>query len=184
MLMMTPTKPMQGFTLVEIIVSVGLFSVVMLVSTAAYLTIITLDKEARATNELVVNLSFAVDSISRNIRTGKDYSCAGVGNGTCSQFSFTDSQGQTVTYLMKGATVAQCVFPAGDTTACSSSLAVSLTDPRITINTLVFNVRGVGVSDPREPQTVMSIRGTMPSARGRAVQFTLQTSATQRYLEI
>ncbi len=181
--MITQT-PVRGFTLIEIIVSVGLFSVVMLVSTAAYFTIITLDKEARATNELVVNLSFAVDSISRNIRTGKNYSCAGVGNGTCSQFSFIDSQGQMVTYLMKGTTVAQCVFPQGDTTACSSSLAVSLTDPRITVNTLIFNVRGVGPSDSREPQTTMSIRGTMPSAQGRTVQFTLQTSATQRYLEI
>lgn len=181
---MTTQTPVRGFTLIEIIVSVGLFSVVMLVSTAAYLTIITLDKEARATNELVVNLSFAVDSISRNIRTGKNYSCAGVGNGTCSQFSFTDSQEQQVTYLMKGTTVAQCVFPKDDTTACNSSLAVSLTDPRITVTTLIFNVRGVGLSDSREPQTTMSIRGTMPSARGRSVQFTLQTSATQRYLEI
>ncbi len=182
--MMNTTPAPRGFTLVEIIVSVGLFSVVMLVSTAAYLTIITLDKEARATNELVVNLSFAVDSISRNIRTGKNYSCAGVGNGTCSQLTFTDSQNQTVTYLLKGTTVAQCVFPQGDTTQCSSSLAVSLTDPRININTLVFTVRGVGVADLREPQAVMSMRGTMPSARGRTVQFTLQTSATQRYLEI
>lgn len=181
---MMHTTPIRGFTLVEIIVSVGLFSVVMLVSTAAYLTIIMLDKEARATNELVVNLSFAVDSISRNIRTGKDYSCAGVGNGTCSQFSFTDSQGQRVTYLLKGATVGQCVFAADDTTQCNSSLAVSLTDPRINVNALVFHVRGVGVSDLLEPQTIMSIRGTMPTAQGRTVQFTLQTSATQRYLEI
>ncbi len=184
---MNHTPPIRGFTLVEIIVSVGLFSVVMLVSTAAYLTIITLDKEARATNELVVNLSFAVDSISRNIRTGESYSCAGVGNGTCSQFSFIDSQKQRVTYLLKENTVAQCVLPQGSTAQCSSLDAVSLTDPRITVNALVFDVRGVGVSEfpePLQPRVTVSIRGTMPSAQGRAVQFTLQTSATQRYLEI
>jgi prepilin-type N-terminal cleavage/methylation domain-containing protein len=181
--MYTPQNT-RGFTLIEIIVSTGLFSVVMLVSTAAYLTIITLDKEARATNELVSNLSFAVDSISRNIRTGKNYSCAGVGNGTCSQFTFSDSQNQKVTYLMKGNTVAQCVFPESSTQLCSATIAVSLTDPRITVNSLIFHVRGVGVSDALQPQAIMSIRGTTLSTRGRTVQFTLQTSATQRFLEI
>lgn len=181
---MKSPAPMKGFTLVEIIVSVGLFSVVMLVATAAYLTIIMLDKEARATNELVVNLNFAVDSISRNIRTGSNYSCAGAGNGTCSQFSFIDSQEQKVTYLLKNNTVAQCVFPKDSTQVCSTSVAVSLTDPRIQVNTLAFNVRGVGATDRVQPQTIMSIRGTMPSAKGKTVQFTLQTSATQRYLEI
>jgi prepilin-type N-terminal cleavage/methylation domain-containing protein len=179
------TRPhMRGFTLVEIIVSTGLFSVVMLVSTAAYLTIITLDKEARATNELVVNLSFAVDSISRNIRTGTNYSCAGGSNGTCSQFSFVDSQRQKVTYLLKGTTVGQCVFPENSTALCNSSVAVSLTDPRINVTALTFVVRGVGAGDYAEPRTILSVRGSMPSAQGRTVQFTLQSSATQRFLEI
>lgn len=178
---MRNNHPVRGFTLIEIIVSVGLFSVVMLVVTAAYLGIITLDKEARSTNELVVNLSFALENMARTARTGKDYTCSGGGgNGTCSQFSFTDSLGQDVTYLIKtGGIIGQCT--AG---VCTDGLAVPLTDPRITVTSMIFNVKGVGGGDMVQPQVLMSIRGTMPASKGHTVDFTLQTSATQRELEI
>lgn len=173
----------RGFTLIEIIVSVGLFSVVMLVASSAYLSIITLDKEGRATNELVANLHFTIESMVRNIRTGVSYSCAGAGNGTCSQFSFTDAIGQPTTYLLKDdgttKTIAQCVSG-----VCTTATAVPLTDSRVTITGLTFNVRGVGGGDGTQPQVLMSITGTMPSANGRTVNFTIQTTAAQRFLEL
>ncbi len=178
--MMYSPSSLRGFTLIEIIVSVGIFSMVMLVVTAAYLAIITLDKEARATNEVVANLSFAVDSIGRNVRTGTSYSCAGAGNGTCSQLSFLDTDGRTVTYLLRNdGTVGQCTSG-----VCTSATAVSLTDPNITISSLTFYVRGVGTSDVVQPQVLISIRGTMKAANNRVVDFTIQTSATQRFLDI
>jgi len=170
----------KGFTLIEIMVSIGIFSLVMLVVMAAYITIIKLDKEARSTNELVSNLNFVVESISRNVRTGTTYSCAGAGNGTCSQLSFLDSQSQTVTYLLKNdGTIGQCT-----TGVCTSSTAISLTDPRITISALTFYVRGVGTGDYVEPQVLINIRGTLRAQQGRIVDFTIQTGATQRFIEI
>ncbi len=177
----------QGFTLVEMIVSVGLFSVVMLITTAAYLAIISLDKEARATNALVSNLSFAVDSMSRNIRTGTAYSCNGGTNGTpcATSFSFTDVDGSTqVTYLRiatgeNAGTIGQCTSG-----VCTDATAIPLTDSRITITALNFLVRNVGTSDRKQPEVHISIRGTMPARSGRVVNFTIQTSATQRQLEL
>ncbi len=177
----------RGFTLVEMIVSVGLFSVVMLITTAAYLAIVTLDKEARATNELVSNLSFAVDSMARNIRTGTAYSCDGGTNGTpcSSSFSFTDADGVSrVTYIRISAganagTIGQCTSG-----VCADSSAVPLTDSRITITSLKFLVRNVGTLDQKQPEAQVTIRGTMPARSGRVVDFTIQTSATQRQLEL
>ena len=52
----------RGYTLVELIVSLGLFSMVMLVVTGAYLTLISLDRQARASNQLSATLSFAVET--------------------------------------------------------------------------------------------------------------------------
>jgi len=180
-MMYTRTRP-RGFTLIEMIVSIGLFSLVMLVVTAAYLAIIALDKEARTTNEVVANLSFAVESMARNIRTGTQYSCAGAGNGSCSQFSFLDADGQSVTYLLKNdGTIAQCI--PGPCTPASPG-AISLTDPRITIQSLSFLVRGVGVGDAIEPQVVLNIRGTLIGNKGHTVDFAVQTGATQRFLEL
>ncbi len=172
----------RGFTLIEMIVSIGLFSLVMLVVTAAYLAIIALDKEARTTNEVVANLSFTVESMARNIRTGTHYSCAGAGNGSCSQFSFLNSEGQSITYLLKtDGTVAQC---SSGTCTPASPDAISLTDPRITIQSLTFLVRGVGTGDALEPQATINIHGTLIGNRGHTVDFAVQTGATQRFLEL
>lgn len=178
--MMTTSIPSRGYTLLELIVSIGLFSLVMLVVTSSYLSLLSMDRRARATNELVSNLSFAVESMMRNVRTGTNYSC-GSGNGTCSQLSFRDSQNQTFTYLLRSdGTIGQCTGVGG----CSQTTATQITDPRITITNLTFYVRGVGTGDATQPQVTVSIRGTMPTDQGRTTDFTIQTGATQRLIDI
>lgn len=176
----TPKSQVRGYTLLEMIVSVGIFSIVMLIVTGAYLTLISLDRKARATNQLVSNLSFAIESMTRSIRTGSTYSCNGAGNGTCSRFSFVDSQGRTVTYLLKSdGSIGQCTSG-----TCVDATAIALTDPKITLSALTFYVRGVGTSDTIEPQVTISLRGTLESDPGKTTDFAIQSSATQRFLEI
>lgn len=65
----------RGFTLVEMIVAVGLFSVVMLVAVAAILSIIGNNKRAQAINNVVNNLNFAIESMVRDMKTGYFYQC-------------------------------------------------------------------------------------------------------------
>lgn len=182
---MSMNTPQRGYTLLEMIVSLGIFSLVMVVVTGAYLTLISLDRQARAQNQLVASLSFAVESMARNIRTGTDYACnassavpnCASGGGT--SMSFLDSQGQTITFFKKNdGTIGQC------TGACSEARAVSLTDPLITIQTLTFYVRGVGTADGIQPQATFIIKGSMKTDTGKTTSFTLQTSATQRYIDL
>ncbi len=169
----------RGYTLLELIVSIGLFSIVMLVVTSAYLALISMDREARATNELVANLSFATESMMRNIRTGTSYSC-GSGNGNCTQFTFLDSQGQPMTYRLKSNnTIGQC-----SSGTCVDASAIPLTDTRITIQSLTFYVRGVGTSDVQQPQVTVTIKGTMATDAGKTTSFNIESSATQRLIEL
>lgn len=67
----------QGFTLIEMLVAVGLFSVVMLVSVAAILSIIGNNKKAQGINNVVNNLNFAIESMVRDMKTGFLYKCGG-----------------------------------------------------------------------------------------------------------
>lgn len=183
----------RGYTLVELIVSVGIFAFVMLVATGAYLTLINFDRRARATNELVSNLSFAVDSITRSIRTGKSFSCTpttdGKGNntaGTCHQFTFVDSDGCSETYALSGGNVVLSVSGSG----CSAISNVPLIDPRISLSSagLTFYVRGVGTtSDTTQPQVIISLYGTLPVSQNGGVAsttFNIETMATQRLPEL
>ena len=67
----------KGFTLIEMLVAVGLFSVVMLVAVSAILSIIGNNKKAQGINNVVNNLNFAIESMVRDMKTGYLYKCSG-----------------------------------------------------------------------------------------------------------
>ena len=70
----------RGFTLIEMLVSVAIFTIVMVVALGALLSLSEADRKAQTINAAVNNLSFAVDSMSRLIRTGLDYDCGASDN--------------------------------------------------------------------------------------------------------
>jgi prepilin-type N-terminal cleavage/methylation domain-containing protein len=182
---MMTQRPKRGYSLVELIVSLGLFSMVMVVVTGAYLTLISLDRQARASNQLSASLSFAVESMARSMRTGTTYKCnqsdssPNCGSGGTS-ISFIDTQGQTITYLLKtNGSIGQCTGG-----LCTGATAIALTDRRISITSLRFYVAGVGATDRIQPQVTFTLAGTMTTDAGETTNFAVQTSAAQRFLEI
>lgn len=173
---MSTLRTHRGYTLLEMIVSVGIFSVVMLVATAAYLTLIHLDRQSRATTDVMSNLSFAVDSMSRAIRTGSDYCVAGC---TSSRFSFIDSEGRRIVYAYTGGTITQQV---------ESGAPAAIVDSRITVPSdgLRFYRWGTapGAADG-QPRITFVIKGSVVPEPGAApVTFVVQSGATQRLIDL
>lgn len=170
----------------EMMVAIGLFSLVMLLTTGAFLKFMALDKVARYTSDVTNNLSFAVDSMSRSIRMGTNYQCNGGTNcwpAGGSTFSYTNEQGKKITYLLRSdGSIGRC----SHTNNCTSDTAVSLTDKRITITSLNFAVRGVGGSpDVIQPRVLITIDGELrPEPDAAAIDFTIQTMAVQRYIDL
>ena len=192
----TRRKKIHGFTLIELIVSVGLFALVMLVATGAYYTLIALDRKARATNQVVSSLAFAVDTMTRGVRTGTNYRCLNgtpdvYGNsidGFCGAFSYTDSTlNTTITYILKvDGTIGRCV----GASSCLDANASSLSDKSIRIDYMGFIVRGVGDSNAvgpvstQQPIMNVTIKGTIPSGSGgQTIPFSIQESAVQRLID-
>lgn len=68
-------KTEYGFTLIEMIVSLALFSVVVTVSVGALLMLIATNDKLQGEQSVMTNLSFALDSMTREIRTGTSYIC-------------------------------------------------------------------------------------------------------------
>ncbi len=188
---MRNTPSMRGYTLLELIVSIGIFSLVMLTATGAYIKLIDLDRQARGTNDVVSNLSFAVDSMARAVRTGTGYRCNKTGttcfdiNNPGTSIQFTDEQGRTVVYELDATTrqVRQTITPVS-----GQAYSAYLTDPRITVTQLNFFVRGVGIESsgqPKiQPQVTFLIAGSMVTGPGKTVTFSIEGSATQRVLEL
>lgn len=71
----------KGFTLIEMLVSVGLFLVVMTIVLGAVLSIIDGNKKTQAINNVSNNLSASIESMTRDIKTGYKYRC-GVAQGS------------------------------------------------------------------------------------------------------
>ncbi len=182
--------PHHGYSLIELIVAVGIFSIVMLFVTSSYLTLIDLDRQARSGNQLAASLSFAVESMARNIRTGTEYGCGASVGADCtatpaSKFTFLDNQGQRIVYQLKGdGSIGQCTNSDPDDATCTDARAVSLTDPRIDIDSLDFFVRGASLSDTIQPQVTMSIAGSMRTGARATTEFNIQTGATQRLIDL
>lgn len=178
-------NPSRGYTLLELIVSVGVFAMVMLAATGAYLSLIRLDRHARAVNDVANNLSFAVDSMARSIRTGTGYKCnnnSGSPNCTATpgtSFGFNDSESpaRAVVYSVSNGQL-MASFNGGT--------AIPLTDPRVQVTGLSFYVRGVGTGDGIQPQVTFSIRGIMSTGTlaNASTTFAIQGGATQRLLEL
>jgi prepilin-type N-terminal cleavage/methylation domain-containing protein len=187
---MIQSTSIRGYTLLEMIVAVGIFSVVMLAATGAYLTLINLDRQARAMNDVVSNLTFAVDSMSRAVRTGTGYKCDNssgtpncINGSSNSTLGFTDSESPNrgIVYSLSGGQImASICSPA----PCAGGTASALTDPRITVQSLKFYVRGVGVGDGIQPQVTFTIAGLITTGVGKTVNFSIEGGATQRLLDI
>src|SRR3954463_4374930 len=69
----------RGFTLVEMIVAVALFSVVMLVCVGALLALVGANRKVHALQSVMNNLNVTLDGMVRSIRMGSTFD----GSGAC-----------------------------------------------------------------------------------------------------
>lgn len=65
----------NGFTLLETLVSVSIFTIVITIGLSALLNANSLDRKSKDLRSIIDNLSFIMEDISRNIRVGTHYNC-------------------------------------------------------------------------------------------------------------
>ena len=188
--------------MVEVLVSVALFSIVMVVALGALVSLSSAVKRAEALDTSTNNLAAALDAMSRAIRTGYVYHC-GPGwtlplstqdcAGGDSRFTFQDGDNPSnqVTYCLVDATAdaANCSgstsCPSGDSCIVSRSKAgsafVPLTSAEVNVSNLSFIVNGSapGPGDLVQPKVTMLLVGTISLGGGVTSSFKLQTSISQ-----
>jgi hypothetical protein len=162
-------------------VSMTIFAVVMLSATAAYLAFIAYNRQAQATAAVMNSLSFSVDTMAREIRSGAAYNVPG-GNGT--SITFTNANGCAVTYNFVSPSITRTVT---DQNGCTDvEVSGPVTDyPAVTVQNFKVFYRGQkGGANPLQPMVVLDINGYATVANTgsspQKVYFKIQTSATQR----
>jgi prepilin-type N-terminal cleavage/methylation domain-containing protein len=183
----------RGFTLIEMLVSVAIFSTVMAIALGALLSMSESDRKAQTLKSVINNLNFSLDDMSRTARTGRNYHCdLNVTNPAitvardCDQstagatsFAFLSSDGQTVQYC-RGTAPSTC-DPAGTAILVSKGgvTFAPLTSAEVVITSLQFYITGATTAT-LQPHIVVLLSGQVPVSASQISTFDLETSVTQR----
>ncbi len=187
-------SPQAGFTLVEMIVAVGLFGVVMLVSVTALVALVDANRKAQALQSVINNLNIAVDGMSRAIREGSNYRCnvavAPPTGADCilgddllyfeSHDGLASNPNDDWVYEFRNGRIYKSTNGSSN-----PSGQVAITAAEVTIESVQFYVFGSSRSDIVQPKVMMVIKGTAGTTKANVkTTFHVQTTAVQRVLDI
>lgn len=203
----------KGFTLIEMLVAVSLFTIVMTVSIGALLALVDANRKAQAIQSVINNLNISLDGMVRQIRMGSQYHC-----GTAAQSNNLGLIAAPQNCNNGGTLIGFEAF-AGNTTTSgdqwaywlqnnrlyrrayngTTSVVVPITAPEVRIDSFSIYVTGAestlrsNPSDTQQPKVVIIIKGTagavgipgIIAGRERVeTDFTIQATASQRLLDI
>lgn len=189
----------SGFTLVEMLVAIAIFTTFMIVAIGALVSIISENDKAQTIKSVIDNVTLAVDSISRDVREGTNYSCLdshdNLSVAPCSGVGlmYLDPTNQTGTPYVKYQFVTTAV--AGTSTgniqkitgcnaagACGTNVWQSITAPtaNVNISNMSFMINGDGTTG--QPRVFITADGfiAVAATNGQTTEFDIQTTASQR----
>lgn len=200
----------SGFTLVELMVSLSLFIIVVLALVGSLYTVNDASKRVQAMRTVMDNLNFAMESMSRNIRTSEQIVCgselsgsainrncpitAGAGPNTLISMRSTLGVHQIVEYRLNQTATGNWAIEKRNTELVSvadtnggvveqpgeSADWIAITSPEINIENFSFYVEGASYTDGVQPNVIIKLEGVASVPGGTSVPFAVQTFLSQR----
>lgn len=199
-------KQNSGFTLIEMMVSVSLFIVVLTIAVGTLLVLIDANGKAQNMQEAMTNLTFALDSMTREIRTGRSYFCS---NSYFNNSTLITSRTRDCAYNSPGV---QLSFVEGGESLTGGASGTGadrisyrfyqnriwrqvgrgafepLTSTDIVITDMFFVVTGTdtqsATGDVIPPSATLYIEGKVGDIEGIDTHFEMETTVAQRTLDI
>lgn len=174
----------KGFSLIELMVAVSIFAIVMVISMGAILTVVNGNKKNQNMQVAINNLNFAVESMTRSIKTGYNYLIA----PSCESLTLNITEDQDgfggddrVTYSLKqfgGDNDNYGLFIDNQDTGYSGFV----TAPDLNITNLCFTEAREG--EGFQPHISVVIQGETTGGKAELeTTFNLYTSVTQRQVQ-
>lgn len=193
-------KTSSGFTLIEVMISIGLFTVIMIVGITSVLGVNNTYRKTRSMRAAIDNLSFVMEDMARNIRLGSYYRCIGdisevsiidtnaVGDGTnCAGIVFQpfwspipNANTKVVYFISEDGDIFKSLSGGLNPEDYSPMNSV---DINIDWEKSRFEVYGSDQSDTIQPSVLITLVGTASSG-GVSTDFNLQTRVSQRLLDL
>jgi len=190
----------KGYSLIETMVAISIFMIIVTTGVAAILNVNYINRKTKDMRSIMDNLSFIMEEMSRNIRTGYNYHCELAGSplsnittpASCQlgyAIAFEEARGD------QNLDSDQWVYRVqGYPLKLSKSIdgGVTFTDlnvPEITLDSnsgfMVLGAPPPGdpYRDTNQPMVVIRLSGKI-SHQGIETPFSLQTTVTQRVVDV
>ncbi|HEY4505038.1 MAG TPA: prepilin-type N-terminal cleavage/methylation domain-containing protein [Candidatus Paceibacterota bacterium] len=181
----------RGFTLIEMLVSISIFTIVVIIAVGALLHLTRASDHSQAILAAINNLDFAMEQMSRTMRVGTSFYCSNSAHPVSRQardcpfgqernaVSFTDQDGRRLVYKLNTETYAL----ERENLSEVPRRIFSITAPEIKIENLTFAVIGSQSYDNFQPLIVINIKARTAMEGFKEedqVSFNLQTAISQR----
>lgn len=177
------THKKKGFTLLEILIAVGIFSLIALFATGSLVVVFGSNRKSNAIQSVMTNLNFAVENMSREIRFGWRYHCGSTGSMTVAQDCYVGRdfisfvfEGDQISYRINGTTIERRVGLGNNWDPYISG--------DVTVERLRFYVIGADSGDNVQPRVTLVIKGSAGAPGSEGSEFFIQNSLSQRREEI
>jgi len=187
-------KPNKGFSLIEIMVAVALFAVVMTISVGSLLSLVEANRKAQALNSVINNLNFALENMSRNIRVGNTYHCSTSSSVPPNLDTTQDCPNGGILFVFEGnegditvptdQIVYRFINSRIEKSIDGGTTFIAITASEVTINEMKFYTVGTTRGDTSQPRVVMTVQGTAGISTKAQTDFNLQTTVSQRVLDL
>lgn len=177
----------SGFTLLEMLISIGIFSVVVIATIGITLSVTQAQIKAANVQVIQDNIRFSLELMTKEMRTGTDFVITSICNTTVpgAEVSFTGNSGDRA-YFLDSSTDTIMRLKQKITSAGDCLLASALTSEEIAVNDLGFWLTGhaIGPTDGQPKVTItMSLTSKSPKFQLES-SMNLQTTVIQRLRDL
>lgn len=182
-------KNTAGFTLVELMVSIAVFSIVMLISTGILLIMIDVNAKGQALYTSYSNVAFALDNITRELRTGRNYACTsaqGDGDALFASESTSDCVNGSMVVFDKGWSNERLGYRLSNgriEQRLGASSWLPITGDEVDVSSFSLTVLNTGAGDSAQPTLDVSITGNLYNGRHDPTAFDISTHIVQHILD-
>ena len=185
-------KKTKGFTLVEIMVSVAIFTIIITVGIGSLVSVVRAYEVSQKEKKVHDGLNYALEAMAREVRLGKDYypdanpngsdqGAIGDGIGTSIGFNAADNRGYVIFYVDNGALA---VGRSGATPSNLNGVQFLTENSEISIDDIRFTVIGtdpLSAANYEQPLVWIQIKASATGEESR--QTVVQTLVSQRVLD-
>lgn len=177
----------RGVTLLELIISIGLFTTVSFMMSGSIISIFDMNKKSQSLKTVINNFNFTIEDMTRIIRFGNTYYCGETSTLTGPQNCFIASGGQSalslysedgkhIIYKYNGSAIAR--------SDNGGATYTTLTAPDVVIENFKFYVYGAFNNDNEQPRVIVEVKGRVGTKPSIQSSFDIQTTISQRNLDM